>query len=138
MTSKDNFTTKIFVKPELMAPPAGHVHHADVFRLLEEAREAYLNSIGLAYLEMLHKGFQLVITSIDSSFRRELVVGDYTFVCEEPLIRGRKVEMFQEILDEEGRLVICATLNMVFMCTNKRRVVRPPAFFMEALNPDYS
>ncbi len=109
-----------------------HVHHADIVRLLEMARLAYLKKIGFSQESFFEKGIFLVIESIAVKYKREIKRGKILVNCSEPKVDGKALLLTQNILNEKGKLAVEARVSSMMLDAAKGRSIYPPPEFLAA------
>jgi len=112
----------------------GHVHHAEYLKYLEWARMEHLKQEGLSFVDLMDKGFYVVVVNANLDFvspamyDEELVVSGY--VNE---VGTTSLSMIQEIEEREtGRSVLRAEFTFVFL-NRDREKVPVPKHLLEAL-----
>jgi len=112
----------------------GHVHHAEYLKYLEWARMEHLKQEDLSFVDLMDKGFYVVVVNANLDFvspamyDEELVVSGY--VNE---VGTTSLSMIQEIEEREtGRSVLRAEFTFVFL-NRDREKVPVPKHLLEAL-----
>ncbi len=130
------FSEKIIVTDSQLEQSYGHLHHADIMRLLERGRISFLEARGIPYQANVEQGILMPIADMSVKFRREIVAGLVEVRCLTPAIKSRIVEIPQEIWIGEGdeaQLAVQATVRCLWVCAKSRRAMVPSAEFMRAL-----
>lgn len=109
-----------------------HVHHAHCLRLLELARLRYLEAIGFPNEALMDRGLFLVIASISIQYKREILRGSVTLTCEEPRLDGKLIVLKQRVINAKGKDAVLAEVASVFMSSETKRGIHPPADFAAA------
>ncbi len=122
----------IEVSAELIEPVYEHVHHGRAFFLLEQARLALLESIGMPNQALIRRGQMLVITKVEAAYKREVKGESVTVTCDKAQLKGRGLVIHQRILNHKGKLAVEAVIESVFMDTNTKRGILPPDDFLKA------
>jgi acyl-CoA thioesterase FadM len=125
------FRIRAAVPPTLLHPDYGHVHHADLLRLLEVARLRLLEEIGQPNDRLLAEGMALVITLVEVAYRREVKGPEVDVTCEQGIIDGREIVLIQRVLLPNGKEAVNAKVASMFLSRQAGRGVRPPASFRE-------
>ena len=112
-----------------LIPPYNHVHHADILKFLEEARLAYLESLGFPHDQFLSQGLFLVIAGIDVRYKREVKGGDYIATCEDGEIIKKSLWLTQRVVNAKGKDAVVARIESVFFSAEEKRSIYPPNQF---------
>ncbi len=118
---------------ELVDSTYHHVHHAKCLEILEKARIAYLDSLGVSYESMLARGDALVIISVEAKYKRELKEGAIEVRCAEMIVDERRLFIDQSVYNARGKVVMEARIGLAFMSLESRRSVKPPQDFLDAV-----
>ena len=127
------FSIKITVPESDLVQPYAHVHHAQIFRYLERAREQFLESRGLPLQRLLDRGEFLVISDLQAKFLREIVSEELSITCEQPEIEGKKIIIPQQIIKENGKTALKAVVTCQLLLKSEGRAVSPRGKLLEAL-----
>lgn len=107
-----------------------HVSYAYYLLYFQDARIAYLNSMGFAELNIGdNKG--IIVSEVDCKYKRELLLGDEIDVkCRISSMRSKGFEMEYQI---ERKGEICATAKIVILCFdyNEKKIANLPAIFVQ-------
>ena len=112
--------------------PYKHVHHADVVRILEAGREAFLAYIGFPLEALLQQQLLLVVTRVDVRYLREVLSGTVTVTCEDPELSKKEVIVKQRIINQKGKTAVEASIHSAFVSAALKRAVPPPDAFLDA------
>jgi YbgC/YbaW family acyl-CoA thioester hydrolase len=126
------FSLTIPLAGDWIDPVYEHVHHGRSLFLLERARLALLESMGMPNDALMARGQVLVITKVEASYKREVKGEFVTATCDEASLLGRGLVMRQRILNEKGKVAVEAVIESVFMDTNTKRGMWPPDDFLKA------
>ena len=87
----------------------GIVNNAIYLNYLEHARHRYLIGLGIDFVEMAHRGFNMVVTRIEADYRLPLRSGDQ-FVVVSRMERNSRLRFnfLQDIIRPDGRPVLNA------------------------------
>jgi YbgC/YbaW family acyl-CoA thioester hydrolase len=107
-------------------PIYDHVHHGRCFSLLEQARLALLESVGVPNDKLLKEGRVLVITKVEAAYLREVKRGMVTVTCDRVEIEGRTIKIFQRILNERGKTAVEGVVSSMCMDIATRRGIALP------------
>ncbi|MCB0320659.1 MAG: acyl-CoA thioesterase, partial [Bdellovibrionales bacterium] len=66
------YELELLIAPQRLDPVYHHLHHAEMFKILEEARIGYLAAIGLPQEELIQQDCFLVLSSANVRFLREM------------------------------------------------------------------
>ena len=116
------FEMQYEIHPEMLEAQYQHLHHADVLRVLEQARVQFLADLGLPQEELLEKDCFLVLAKSEIQFFREIKADSLR--CRVKLLAfqgesGFSVE--QEIFKFPTRLAVRASFELVAMSGVTRR-----------------
>ena len=113
--------------------PYNHVHHAQILRYLEEARNAWTGSIGFSMESWFARKLFPVVRGIEIEYLREIRVGEYQVYCQTPIASRRNLLMTQEIVNSLGKTMVQASVDLMFFDSNLQRAVPLPADFLAAI-----
>lgn len=114
--------------------PYAHVHHAHAVKLLELGRVQFFNSIDCSYEEQVHRGFLLVVVSLEVDYKREIFSGPIEIATSNPQLEGRNVIIAQQIINQRHKLAVDAKITSVFMNLATKRASDPPEWFTSRLS----
>lgn len=123
------FTHAHVVTAEDVEPVYNHVNHAQALRLMELARLAYLEAIGIPNEALIARGLFIVIAEISVVYKRELFAGPIVVTCESPRIEGKSMLLHQRIVNERGKVCVEASYDLRFLSGETKRSVLPPSDF---------
>ncbi len=126
------FSLTIPLTGDWIEPIYEHVHHGRSFFLLERARLALLESMGMPNEMLMGRGQVLVISKVEAAYKREVKGEVVTVTCDKASLAGRGLVIFQRILNEKGKVAVEAVIESVFMDTNTKRGMSPPDDFLKA------
>ena len=126
------FSITVDLDDSLVDPIYEHVHHGRCFMLFEQARLALLKDMGMPNEMLLQRGEVLVITRAEASYLREVRGSKVTVTCDEALLNGRELVIYQRILNEKEKVAVRARIVSVFMDMGTRRGLNIPQDFLEA------
>lgn len=112
--------------------PYRHVNHAVYVSWFEAARTEALDDAGLGLGGLQDRGIQLVVTSIDVTYRRPAVAGDEC-VVETEIVETRRASTVwrQRVLRGDEELV--TGLIRIGICDGAGRPTRPPEGLLDEL-----
>jgi YbgC/YbaW family acyl-CoA thioester hydrolase len=114
-------------------PVYQHVHHARCFSLLEQARIAFLEAVGVPNDRLLNEGKVFVITKVEVEFKREVRRGSVAVTCDRVEVEGRTVTFFQRIVNDREKTAVEGRIHLVCMSAETRRGMDVPSEVVEAL-----
>jgi len=115
-------------------PVYEHVHHGRCFSLLEQARLALLESVGVPNDRLLKEGKVLVIAKVEASYLREVKRGAVTVTCDRIETDERTIRIHQRILNQRGKTAVEGVVHSVCMDILSRRGVALPEELRFALS----
>jgi acyl-CoA thioester hydrolase len=112
------------------------VYHGTYPQYFEVGRVEALRELGSSYNNMEKEGTILPVVSLEMQFLKSAVYDDVltvrSTIKEKP---SSKLTFYNEILNENGDLLVTGKVILVFVNINTRRPCRPPSAFMEIINP---
>lgn len=130
------FSERVIVSESQLEQSYGHLHHAEIMKLLERGRIGFLEARGVPYQANVERGLLMPIADMFVRFRREIVAGVLEVKCLTPIIKSRIIEIPQEIWVGEGdeaQLAVEAKVRCLWVCAKSRRAMVPSAEIMRAL-----
>ena len=115
-------------------PVYEHVHHGRCFSLLEQARVALLESVGVPNNRLLAEGKVLVITKVEASYLREVKRGTVTVTCDRVEIEDKTIKIHQRILNQRGKTAVEGIVCSMCMDIASRRGIALPPELVQALS----
>lgn len=113
-----------------------HLHHAEIFRLLEKGRLGYLEHIELPQEALLELDCFLVLTSSSIEFLREIQAGELNCTVKmKGFISDSEFSLEQELYKHPKRLAVKACFNLLSMSGRTRRRIPIPGQLKEKLLP---
>jgi YbgC/YbaW family acyl-CoA thioester hydrolase len=126
------FSLSISLAGDWVDPVYQHVHHGRIFYLFEQARLALLETMGMPNAELMARGQVLVISKVQSAYKREVKGESVTVTCDKATLEGRGLVLHQRILNEKGKVAVEAVIESVFMDIVTKRGLFPPEDFLRA------
>lgn len=114
-------------------PVYQHVHHARCFSLMEQARVAFLDAVGVPNDQLLAEGKVFVITKVEVEFKREVKGAAVSVTCDEVVVEGRTVTFHQRIVNERQKTAVEGRIHLMCMGMDTRRAIDVPSEVIEAL-----
>lgn len=103
----------------------GHVNNAKYLEYLEWGREDWYEKVGVDFNSLIRRGLGTVVVNININYRKEATQGDILTVRTKPLKRGNKsYVLYHEITNEDGEVVVDATVTNVVIDTKDKRSVQ--------------
>jgi acyl-CoA thioester hydrolase len=113
----------------------GVVHHGNYALYLEIGRINWLKDLGISYKEMEDNGIGLPVVYLQMNFKKSVFFDDEITV--KTTLKKRPtatVEFDYEIVNTSGETILLANTVLAFIDFNTRRPVRPPKYFLDALD----
>jgi YbgC/YbaW family acyl-CoA thioester hydrolase len=114
-------------------PVYQHVHHARCFSLMEQARIAFLEAVGVPNERLLAEGKVFVITKVEVEFKREVKGAAVSVACDRVEVDGRTVTFHQRIVNERQKTAVEGRIHLMCMGMETRRGIDVPSEVLEAL-----
>ena len=115
---------------------AGVMWHGTYFNWLEEARIYALNEVGINYLELTKKGFELPLIESSIKYIKPVYLGDDITV--ESLFnvsKSPKINIHSKFMNKNKIIMSIAEVNLVLVNkTNFSLIRKRPDFLSKALN----
>lgn len=145
------FSQIVEVGPELCGNAFRHVHHADIIRIFENTRSAWMSTGGFSLESLLGEGLLLVLAGLNVTYQRELFEGEIEVTIESPRVEERRIIIDQTIFkratsraaaasgaDKLGpwKEAVRAEVSQALVSVATRRAIEPPPevldFFLAA------
>ncbi|MBX7138825.1 MAG: thioesterase family protein [Oligoflexia bacterium] len=133
-----DFVLDLEIGEELLEAQYRHVNHADLLRVLERARLAFLERIGCSSPALIATGVYPVITRIDVSYLREVQGGPARATCEEGRIVRKTMILKQRIFNHRDKEAVTAHVESMFIDGESRRAVEIPERLIQAFRSFYA
>tara|TARA_Y100000589_G_C26932645_1_gene538989 strand:+ start:227 stop:655 length:429 start_codon:yes stop_codon:yes gene_type:complete len=135
MTRKNYWVIKKETLPQ-HTDHAGVLWHGNYFNWLEEARLDALSKVGINYVDLIKKGYELPVISIDIKYKLPIIHGDIILITSEFLInKSPKINIKSNFIGKNNTIMTLSNINVVLIDKEKFSVVRKkPKFLLEALN----
>ena len=114
--------------------PYGHLNHSAFIQYFEVGRVELLESVGLGLEVFRERGFQFVVTKIETSFERPVVAGDVITVETEVLELRRASSRWRQRLLRDGEIVARQVIRAGITDTTGKPT-RAPADLADHLAP---
>ena len=131
--TEQSFKLEIEVCEQDLVHPYNHVHHANILKLLESGRAAFLDQVGFPIEGLLAQGLFLVISQIQASYKREVKAGQIIVSSDSVAFDGKKILIKQSLINEKGKLAVEAQVESQFLSAEVGRAIFPPPDFMQAV-----
>ena len=110
------------IASDLLEQQYQHLHHADILRVLENARLQFLEHIGVPQAKLLEEDCFLVLSKCDVQFLREIKEEELIARVEfKSLLDESSFVLSQELLKKPKRIAVRATIELVAMSAKTRR-----------------
>ena len=113
----------------------GVVHHGNYALYLEMARIEWLRKLGISYKKMEEDGIALPVVSLSINFKKSAHYDDVIKVKTQLKKRPTALVDFEyEILNDLQQILCTANVVLAFVDIKTKKPIRPPKYFLEALN----
>ncbi len=126
------FECEVVAKEEIADNLYQHIHHADILRMFEQGRCAFLQTIGFSNESFIARGIFPVVASVNIRYLREVRPGTYVVTCEKGRCVGKSLFVHQRLFNKRRKIVADAEVECVLMDGASRRGVTPEAAFERA------
>ena len=100
----------------------GIIHHANYVKWMEEARIAFLDSIGIRYRDLEEQGLSSPVAEVHVSYKNPIRFSDTVFIGIRILsYSGVRLQISYEMRDESGAL--CAAADSMHCFLENGRIV---------------
>ena len=131
--SKKMFTINYQVSQAEVDPVYNHVDHSRIFKIFERARLALLEAVGFPSDKLIAEGIFPVITRIEASYRREVLLEELIVSCDSIQLTEKTLVIPQSIFNARGKLAVAAVAESMFVCGESKRAIRIPDDCLAAL-----
>ena len=112
----------------------GVIHHGSYATYFELARIEWLRSLGLSYAKLENQGILLPVLSLSTEFKHPLYFDDtiQIEICleQEP---SSIIDFSYTIYNQDKTLCTTAKTRLAFVSAETKKIMRCPAFFIDAL-----
>ncbi len=127
------FEFVVEVRPEQLDVTYRHIHHAEALKFWEQARLAFLTSLGFPSESYMAMGLFWVIAGIEVRYKREIRAGSLRVTCEHGRIEGKSLILEQRIYNERGKLAVEGRVDCMLLARDTGRAAAIPNEFQQAL-----
>jgi YbgC/YbaW family acyl-CoA thioester hydrolase len=127
------FEYKMIVEERHVQPVYDHVHHADALFFLEQARLAFLESMGFPREGFMEAGLFWVIAGIQVEYKREVKLGEIVVTCDEARIERKSLKIKQRILNARGKVAVEAEVTSMLLSKHTGRSAEIPQEFVQVV-----
>lgn len=110
----------------------GHLHHAEICRLLERGRILFLEKVGCPQDELIAQDCFLVLTAMNLTFLREVKAGEIRVTCRAEG-NGSQLVIHQELVKPPRRTAVEARFELLAISGKSRRKRELPRVLKDAL-----
>ena len=135
MIKKNHWTIKKETLPQ-HTDHAGVLWHGHYLNWLEEARLDALSKAGIDYIDLIKRGYEMPVVSIEIKYKmpifhgEEIIIESEFFINEKPRINIRS-----NFLGNNNKIKTSSSVNIVLIKKENFSIVRKkPKFILEALN----
>lgn len=121
------------VVPDEVDPIYKHVDHSRILKIFERARLSLLESVGFPSDKLIAGGIFPVITRIEASYRREVLMEELVVSCDNIELSEKTLVIPQSIVNSRGKLAVAAVAESMFVCGRTKRAIRIPEDCIAAL-----
>ena len=115
----------------------GHVNNAKYLELYEQARWDFISNNGYGLDKIISEKKGPIILDVNLRFKRELVNREVITVVSESLeVKSKISRMKQKMVKEDGTIASEAVFTFGFMDLAKRKLIEPPAEWLNAIGVD--
>lgn len=111
----------------------GVVHHPNYLLYMEEARTAYMASLGLPYSRLEKEGVGLPVRKLDLRYRGSATFADELLVITRVERIGAASVTFTYRIERSGEGLLLVTGSTELACVDLKQVSRPPMMLPEEL-----
>ena len=117
----------------------GVVYHSNYLTLCEQTRSEFLTSRNLLQTKLREeKGILFVVANANIAFKYPAKLHDIIDVSIEKInIMGPKINMIQNIYNQENKLLFTADINIVLVNNDYKLIKKVPDFIQEILLENY-
>ncbi|MCI5064693.1 acyl-CoA thioesterase [bacterium] len=134
---KNRFEVPLVIGEDQLDSEYLHLHHAEIYRVLERVRLQYLEGLGVPQEELLREDCFLVLAAAETEFLREVKAGELVgSVQVTSCSETGEVVLEQELFKAPRRLAVRATFRLVAMSGARRRRVSLPKRLFLAFSRD--
>lgn len=110
----------------------GHVNNAKYLEYLEWGREKWYEEVGISFADMRKQGLGTVTVKITIQYRKEVRMGEKLTIVTQPLTKGRKSFILEQIIyNEQQEKVTEAEVVVAVISLKERRAVPLPDRILE-------
>ena len=113
---------------------AGVMWHGTYFNWLEEGRINALSKVGINYVDLTKKGFELPLINASIKYIHPLCLGDnITIKSIFNIGKSPKIKIYSKFSNESKKIMTIAEINLVLVNKNKFSIIRKrPDFISKA------
>lgn len=115
---------------------AGVMWHGSYFNWLEESRIYALSKVGLNYVDLTKKGYELPVIDTSIKYILPLFIGEkITIESTFRITKSPKIKVISKFLNEDNTILTIAEVNLVLIKKINFSIVRKrPDFLSKAFN----
>ncbi|MFZ4714045.1 MAG: acyl-CoA thioesterase [Bacteriovoracaceae bacterium] len=133
MENAQTFSYQLQIKEQHL-DSFGHVNNAVYLELYEEARWDFItqNGFGLKHIQETQKG--PVVLEVNVKYKRELKNRETITITSKTVeIKGKIMNLYQEIIKQDGKVASVATFTVGFMDLRERALINPDPSWLKAI-----
>ncbi|MDC3171135.1 acyl-CoA thioesterase [Prochlorococcus sp. AH-716-E13] len=113
---------------------AGVMWHGTYFNWLEEGRVNALSKVGINYVELTKKGFELPLIDTSIKYISPLYLGDnITIETIFKISKSPKIKIYSKFINKSKKVLTIAEVNLVLINKNSFSIIRKrPDFISKA------
>ena len=110
------------------------VYYANFLTYFERIRNEFFRAIKFPYVNLENQGIMLPVVDVYCKYKQPAVYDDLlTITINLVTVKGCRMRLEYEVLNEEGLLLSTGYTNHAFMCSTSRRPMRPSETFVECI-----
>ena len=113
---------------------AGVLWHGYYFNWLEEARLDALSKVGVNYIDLIKKGYEMPVVSIEIKYKKPIFHGEVVLIESEFLINeSPRINIKSNFIGKDKVIMTKSSVNLVIIDKENLSIVRKkPKFLLEA------
>ncbi len=109
------FKINVSITEQDLIAPYNHVHHAQILHFVERARTEWIASLGFPMEYWFSVGIFPVVRAMSIEYLREVKLGEHQISCHCLELARRNLFIHQEILNDQGKVLVTAEVNLMFI-----------------------